>query len=59
MKNLLNEVNKVSATTLTSIKPNNRMVKMALVRAGKNDIYLGVNNYKFYIISDNLCFVCT
>ena len=59
MQNLLNEVNQISSTILKNIKLNNRNVKMQLVKTGQNDIYIGVNNYKLYIVANQLCYVCT
>jgi hypothetical protein len=46
---ILAKVNEVSAKDLTSIKETKRKVYAQLVMASdKIDIYIGVNNYKFY-----------
>ena len=50
---ILSKVNEVSAKDLTSIKETKRKVYAQLVMASdKIDIYIGVNNYKFYAIVD-------
>ena len=46
---ILNKVNEVSTDNLTEIKESKRSVKAMLIMASdKIDIYLGVNNLKFY-----------
>jgi hypothetical protein len=46
---ILAKVNEVSTETLTEIKETKRSVHAMLVMASdKIDIYLGINNYKFY-----------
>ena len=46
---ILDRVNEVSTSKLTEIKESKRSVHAMLVMASdKIDIYLGLNNYKFY-----------
>jgi len=47
---ILSKVNEVSTSVLTEVKESKRGVNARLVMASDEiDIYIGVNNYKFYV----------